>query len=153
MAALLLPAGPQWLHAGGMPQHLLQMVGADLTPSGGKEAPADGNTREVWTGSLYSSTYRAGVCTKPDGRMSGVLFLQLANGDVDVYHVEGQRQADTVFARHHSGHSFTGRLASPSEIRGDITLKNGMSISLKGQRWPQAALPKKTPAFSGWGTA
>ncbi|MGN0009129.1 MAG: hypothetical protein ACI33N_05695 [Desulfovibrionaceae bacterium] len=143
LLCLLATAAPCAVHDG----HLVRLIGPDGRPSGGREAPADGNLREVWTGSLYSSTFRAGVCTRPDGSMRGVLLLQLANGDVDVYHVHGKKHGDELQATHPSGHSFRGSLDSPTAVQGVISLKNGMNISLRGRRWQQAALPEEDACY------
>ncbi|WP_291302407.1 hypothetical protein [Desulfovibrio sp. MES5] len=98
-------------------------------PSGG---PVE--VRELWTGSLYSSTYRVGVCFSADGNVRGVLYLRLYNGHVDVYHIVGSVQNNEVRARHSSGHTFKGRLVSNDKVEGTITLKNGMKVQLEGKR-------------------
>lgn len=98
--------------------------------------PAGGpvEVRELWTGSLYSSTYRVGVCFSADGNVRGVVRLRLYNGQVDVYHIVGSVQNNEVRARHSSGHAFKGRLVSNDKVEGTITLKNGMKVQLEGKR-------------------
>lgn len=96
--------------------------------------------RELWTGSLYSSTYRVGVCFSAQGKIRGVVYLRLYNGKVDVYHIDGTVHDNEVEAHHSSGHSFKGRLVSPDTVEGVISLKNGMNIQLKGEREHDAAL-------------
>ena len=106
------------------------------TPST-QESAASGRpveVRELWTGSLYSSTYRVGVCFSAQGTVRGVVQLRLYNGKVDVYHIDGTVQNNEIEAHHSSGHKFKGRLASADTVEGVISLKNGMNIKLEGKR-------------------
>ena len=107
-------------------------------------APSAANTpvevRELWTGSLYSSTYRVGVCVSAQGAVRGVVHLRLYNGKVDVYHIDGTVRNNDIEAHHSSGHSFKGRLASADKVEGVISLKNGMNIRLEGKRIHDAPL-------------
>ena len=96
--------------------------------------------RELWTGSLYSSTYRVGVCVSAQGTVRGVVHLRLYNGKVDVYHIDGTVRNNDIEAHHSSGHSFKGRLASADKVEGVISLKNGMNIRLEGKRIHNAPL-------------
>ena len=96
--------------------------------------------RELWTGSLYSSTYRVGVCVSAQGAVRGVVHLRLYNGKVDVYHIDGTVRNNDIEAHHSSGHSFKGRLASADKVEGVISLKNGMNIRLEGKRIHDAPL-------------
>ena len=98
-------------------------------PSGGAV-----EVRELWTGSLYSSTYRVGLCFSADGNVRGVVYLRLYNGKVDVYHIVGSVKNNEVRARHSSGHAFKGRLVSNDKVEGTITLKNGMKVQIEGKR-------------------
>lgn len=106
-------------------------------PTSVQEPAASGNpveVRELWTGSLYSSTYRVGVCFSAQGKVRGVVHLRLYNGKVDVYHIDGTVQNNDIEAHHSSGHKFKGRLASADTVEGVISLKNGMNIKLEGNR-------------------
>ena len=107
-------------------------------------APSAANTpvevRELWTGSLYSSTYRVGVCVSAQGTVRGVVHLRLYNGKVDVYHIDGTVRNNDIEAHHSSGHSFKGRLASADKVEGVISLKNGMNVRLEGKRIHDAPL-------------
>lgn len=107
-------------------------------------APPAANTpvevRELWTGSLYSSTYRVGVCVSAQGTVRGVVHLRLYNGKVDVYHIDGTVRNNDIEAHHSSGHSFKGRLASAEKVEGVISLKNGMNVRLEGKRTHDAPL-------------
>ena len=107
-------------------------------------APSAANTpvevRELWTGALYSSTYRVGVCVSAQGTVRGVVHLRLYNGKVDVYHIDGTVRNNDIEAHHSSGHSFKGRLASADKVEGVISLKNGMNIRLEGKRIHDAPL-------------
>ena len=96
--------------------------------------------RELWTGSLYSSTYRVGVCVSAQGTVRGVVHLRLYNGKVDVYHIDGTVRNNDIEAHHSSGHSFKGRLASADKVEGVISLKNGMNVRLEGKRIHDAPL-------------
>ena len=102
------------------------------TPSTQEGRPVE--VRELWTGSLYSSTYRVGVCVSAQGNVRGVVHLRLYNGKVDVYHIDGTVQNNEIEAHHSSGHKFKGRLASADTVEGVISLKNGMNIKLEGKR-------------------
>ncbi len=90
--------------------------------------------RELWTGSLYTSSFRAGMCFSAQGKVRGVLHLRLANGQVDVYHLNGRVKDNVIEASHSSGHIFRGRLSGPDSVEGTINLKNGMKIKIKGKR-------------------
>lgn len=89
---------------------------------------------ELWTGSLYSSSYRAGLCFSAQGAVRGVLLLRLANGKTDVYHIVGKVKNNEIEASHSSGHTFKGRLLSSNKVQGVISLKNGMKIKVDGKR-------------------
>ena len=110
---------------------------ATATPSAAN-APVE--VRELWTGSLYSSTYRVGVCVSAQGTVRGVVHLRLYNGKVDVYHIDGTVRNNDIEAHHSSGHSFKGRLASAEKVEGVISLKNGMNVRLEGKRIHDAPL-------------
>ena len=106
-------------------------------PVSGQEPAASGSpveVRELWTGSLYSSTYRVGVCVSAQGKVRGVVQLRLYNGKVDVYHIDGTVQNNDIEAHHSSGHKFKGRLVSADTVEGVISLKNGMNVRLEGKR-------------------
>lgn len=108
-----------------------------------QEQPDSGNpveVRELWTGSLYSSTYRVGVCFSAQGKVRGVVHLRLYNGKVDVYHIDGTVLNNEIEAHHSSGHKFKGRLVSADAVEGVISLKNGMNVRLEGKRTHDAPL-------------
>lgn len=106
--------------------------------SAGSGSPVE--VRELWTGSLYSSTYRVGVCVSAQGKVRGAVYLRLYNGKVDVYHIDGTVQNNDIEAHHSSGHKFKGRLVSADSVEGVISLKNGMKIKLEGKRAHDVAL-------------
>ena len=106
-------------------------------PTAAQKSDASGSpveVRELWTGSLYSSTYRVGVCVSAQGNVRGVVQLRLYNGKVDVYHIDGTVQNNEIEAHHSSGHKFKGRLVTADTVEGVISLKNGMNIKLEGNR-------------------
>jgi len=111
---------------------------AKATPPVAANSPVE--VRELWTGSLYSSTFRVGVCFSAQGKVRGVVHLRLYNGKVDVYHIDGTVRNNDVEAHHSSGHTFKGRLASADTVEGVISLKNGMNIHLEGKRIHDAQL-------------
>ncbi|WP_298031657.1 hypothetical protein [uncultured Desulfovibrio sp.] len=102
------------------------------------EAPVE--VRELWTGSLYTSSFRVGMCVSARGAVRGVLHLRLANGQVDVYHFNGSVKDNAIEASHSSGHTFRGRLSAPDKVEGTINLKNGMKIRLEGKRIQDVSL-------------
>lgn len=111
--------------------------GQTVASTPGQNAAVTGSpveVRELWTGSLYSSTYRVGVCFSAQGTVRGVVQLRLYNGKVDVYHIDGTVQNNDVEAHHSSGHKFKGRLVSADTVEGVISLKNGMNVRLEGKR-------------------
>ncbi|MTJ92303.1 MAG: hypothetical protein F8N36_05500 [Desulfovibrio sp.] len=117
--------------------------GATTGPTAGQESAASDSpveVRELWTGSLYSSTYRVGLCFSAQGKVRGVVHLRLYNGKVDVYHIDGTVQNNDIEAHHSSGHKFKGRLVSADTVEGVISLKNGMNIKLEGKRAHDVAL-------------
>ena len=95
---------------------------------------------ELWAGSLYSSTYKVGLCFSADGKVRGVVHLRLYNGKVDVYHIVGSVRNNEIEARHSSGHTFKGRLVSANRVEGVIKLKSGMKVQLEGTRTHDVSL-------------
>ncbi|MBQ3059572.1 MAG: hypothetical protein IJD16_04575 [Desulfovibrio sp.] len=95
---------------------------------------------ELWTGSLYTSNYRAGVCFAADGRVRGVLHLRLADGKTSVYHFYGHSHNGQIEVSHSSGHVFKGYLASQDAVEGQVRLKNGMKVRMEGKRIHDARL-------------
>lgn len=93
-----------------------------------------GEVTELWTGKVLTATFRAGMCFGADGRARGVLLLRHANGQEDTYHLHGSIRANAFELSHSSGHSFTGRLTGPRSMEGRVRLKNGLSLSLEGER-------------------
>lgn len=112
--------------------------GAGLNVLGQKPGIAKGagpdEVTELWTGTIYTASYRVAVCVRPDGALRGVLYLRGYTGNVDVYHIHGHVTGNRVEASHSSGHHFTGRLDGGDAVTGTIRLKSGMSINLKGHR-------------------
>ncbi|MDR1777223.1 MAG: hypothetical protein LBR31_05275 [Desulfovibrio sp.] len=89
---------------------------------------------ELWTGGIYASTYRAGLCFSANGAVRGVVRLRQKNGQVDVYHIHGAVRGRKIEASHSSGHTFKGELLGADKVEGTITLKNGLRIDLEGER-------------------
>ncbi len=89
---------------------------------------------EVWTGSVLSATFRAGMCTRPDGSLRGVFLLTHSNGQTDVYHLYGHAEGNEFEARHASGHVLTGTYVDVETVKGRMRLKNGMKFKYKGHR-------------------
>ena len=100
----------------------------------GQVSIEDREITELWTGSLYSSTYRAGLCVAPNGDVRGVLHLKLANGEVSVYHFYGEMRQGRIEVSHSSGHVFKGHLPTEDAVEGTVRLKNGMRIRMEGKR-------------------
>ena len=95
---------------------------------------------ELWTGSLFTSTYRVGLCFSSLGTIRGVVHLRLKNGKVDVYHIKGTVNGNKIKASHSSGHKFKGELVGSDRVKGSITLKSGLRIELDGRREHDAPL-------------
>ena len=110
---------------------LIQYLAPNACPAPGKER------RELWTGSLYSSTYRAGICIKSNGDVYGALYLRQANGAVDRYTISGEVDGASITARHNSGHEFKGRFVSDDTVQGELTLKNGHKLNVRALRGPE----------------
>ena len=100
-------------------------------------AAPDEERRELWTGSLYSSTYRAGICIKSDGDVYGAVYLRQAGGAVDRYTISGKIDGDRITARHNSGHEFKGRFVSEDTVQGKLTLSNGHKMNVRALRGPE----------------
>ncbi len=96
---------------------------------------------ELWTGSIYSSTYRAGACFSPDGTVKGVLLLKLKNGKVITYHFNGTKDEKGIIrAEHSSGYKFRGKFDSVVDVSGKVTLKSGFKINVEGMRLQNSKL-------------
>jgi len=100
-------------------------------------ASPDEERRELWTGRLYSSTYRAGLCIKSNGDLYGTVYLRQINGAVDRYTIFGKIDGERITARHNSGHEFRGRFLSQDMVQGRLTLKNGYTIDVRALRGPE----------------
>ncbi|MCR4666830.1 MAG: hypothetical protein K5657_06000 [Desulfovibrio sp.] len=101
---------------------------------------ADDERQELWSGSIYTSTFRCGFCFARDGRARGVLLLKTLFGQVDEYHLYGTIRNGHVDVRHSSGHHVVGDILSDNSIKGQITLGTGKVISFKGKRSTEARL-------------
>ncbi len=91
-----------------------------------------GERTELWTGKVLSATFKAGICTRPNGAVRGVFWLRHANGDVDVYHVYGFRNGEEVEVRHPSGHIFRARVTPDGNLSGKVRIKNRIGLTMKG---------------------
>ncbi len=99
---------------------------------------------ELWTGSIYTSTFQAGACFAPDGRIRGVLLLKLSNGQVDTYHFHGTISDEGIINTFHkSGHNFVGKFIDEQNISGKATLSNGFSTTLAGKRLKNVQLNER----------
>ncbi len=97
--------------------------------------------KELWTGKIYSSTFKVGACIDTNNHVHGVLYLRLKDGKVDTYSFSGNKDNNGVLnLRHNSGHLFTGKFDSDTVISGKIKTKNGYIVELKGQRTQNAPL-------------
>lgn len=115
--------------------------------SGAKELPADGIIREVWVGTLYSSSFRIGICLKRDSKVSGVLYLKHSGEENDVYHMEGSWNSNELTATHHSGHSLQALMHNDGTVTGKISLKKGLRFSFEGKRIEKATLKEEDACF------
>lgn len=127
VATVCQAAGPNAVAGSG---NALQASGIDKK----FDVDEDIEVTELWTGKVYSSTFRFGVCFSSRGKIRGVLLLRQRNGQVDTYHFLGTSSRNMVQATHSSGHSFTGELIGRDRMEGSIQLKNGLSINLEGRR-------------------
>ena len=97
-------------------------------------APAGSESTELWTGRVYTSSYRFAICTQRNGRTRGVLNLHTMAGDVDVYHFVGETKNGMIEMRHSSGHHVVAQPLPDGTVRGSISLKGGRTVSFKGKR-------------------
>ena len=111
-----------------------------FAPGAALAADAAYEVTELWTGALFTSTYRVGLCFSTQGAVRGVVLLRLSSGKMDVYHIVGTVHDNDIEAAHSSGHSFKGRLVAPDKAEGIITLKNVTKIELEGRRERNVAL-------------
>ena len=114
-------------------------TGEDVAPpEATASAEAEKERRELWTGRLYTSTYRAGICINDRGALRGAVYLRQLGGAVDRYTVSGTVEDGRVTARHGSGHVFQGYFVSESEVEGELTLKNGRKLRVLAARGQNA---------------
>ncbi len=109
------------------------MMALCLCPVHAGAAKADPETTELWTGSILTAKYRAGVCTKKDGSARGVLYLTHASGQTDVYHVYGHKKDNYFELRHESGHVGQITEAGDGSLKGTVRVKNRYKISVSGR--------------------
>ena len=93
--------------------------------------------RELWTGSMYSSTYRAGICIKSNGDVYGALYLRQLGGAVDRYTLSGKVDGERITVRHNSGHEFQGVFTAEDKVQGELKLKNGRKMQVRALRGPE----------------
>ena len=124
---------------------LLGTLVAPVPPVVAAPADADDVLREEWAGDIFRSSYRFGVCVDRRGKARGVVLLRTPSGQVDVYHVYGERQAGgTIVTRHPSGHRFELRVVDGEHAHCRIQLKNSLHLSTTATRVPNARLSKDT---------
>ena len=97
---------------------------------------------ELWSGSIYTSTFKCGFCFSQNGKARGVLQLKTFYGQVDTYHLYGTIKNNKVDLRHSSGHHVQGEILSDQAVKGSITLGTGRTIDFKGQRKQGVRLAK-----------
>lgn len=118
---------------------------APAAPAVAASAGAGDVLREEWAGGIFRSSYRFGVCVDHKGKARGVVLLRTPSGQVDVYHVYGERQADGVIVtRHPSGHRFELRVTDGEHASCRIQLKNSLHLSTTATRVPNARLSTDT---------
>lgn len=96
--------------------------------------PGSGEITELWEGKALTARFRVGMCFDALGNARGVLLLRHSNGQEDTYHLYGTIKNNEFNLSHSSGHSFKGRLTSPTSMEGKAKLKNGLGLNLFGQR-------------------
>lgn len=102
--------------------------------------PAD-ERRELWTGSVLTSSYRVGLCVAPSGEARGVLLLRSLWGREDVYHLYGTVRGEQIDLRHGSGHRILARYAG-GKVKGQAFLRQGKKFALDARRTLDAALTR-----------
>ncbi len=103
------------------------------------KSQAPENDNELWTGSVYTSTFKIGFCRSGES-VRGVVLLRTWTGKVDVYHFYGSMHDGIIEAAHSSGHKFKGSFVSNSEVKGKLKLKNGHTVEVKADRHHNANL-------------
>ncbi|MBO4368843.1 MAG: hypothetical protein J5803_01895 [Desulfovibrio sp.] len=99
------------------------------------EASCEEERKELWSGTIYTSTFRCGFCFAKNGQARGVLLLKTLFGQVDVYHLYGTISANgRVDVRHSSGHHVVGQAYPDNSVKGSITLGSGKTLSFTGKR-------------------
>ncbi len=91
-------------------------------------------TKELWSGSIYTSTFRFGICYTKSGQARGVLHLTTLYGQTDEYHFYGQMKNGSLDLRHSSGHHAVGEIIAADRVKGTITLGTGRKVNFKGKR-------------------
>lgn len=101
-------------------------------------APA-GEQRELWSGSILTSSYRVGLCIKASGEARGVLLLRSLGGDTDTYHLYGTVQNGQITLRHASGHRIDARYEG-NRVKGKAFLRQGKRFNLDARKTVNAPL-------------
>lgn len=96
--------------------------------------PADAlaaERQEDWTGSVFTSSFRAGICVDPErGSARATMHLRTRSGDVDEYHFFGTLEGTRMHMAHSSGHVFEGDLCAGGRAHGKMRMAGGMRVSL-----------------------
>lgn len=118
-----------------LPFYMLTLLWAGAPHAGERATISTGNgvATEYWSGKVLSASFRAGMCFEAGGKARGVLILRHANGQEDTYHLYGTVKNNSFELSHGSGHHFQGRLSDGS-MEGQVRLKGGMKLGLKGER-------------------
>lgn len=95
--------------------------------------------RELWSGSILTTSYRVGLCIKASGEARGVLLLRSLWGDTDTYHLYGTVQNGQITLRHASGHRIDARYEG-DRVKGKAFLRQGKRFTIDARKTGNAQL-------------
>jgi len=82
-----------------------------------------------WEASVMGHQVKA-VAEQKGQRLSGVAYLYDPLGHKSTWHFNGTVNGNDVWASHHSGHKFVGKIVADGKMSGVIETDNGFRIPL-----------------------
>ncbi len=91
------------------------------------------NVTGKWVSTAMGAKLKVNV-EQHGNKISGVAFVYPLVGKKLTYHFSGIVKGTDVFASHHQGHSFSGRLTSRGLLEGVVHTRQGHQIAISAHR-------------------
>lgn len=91
------------------------------------------NLTGKWVSSAMGAKLKAHITQKGD-KINGVAFIYPLFGKKMTYHFSGTINGVDVFAAHHQGHSFRGKLTPRGTLEGVVYTRQGHKLAVSARR-------------------